>query len=59
MASIERNGKVGREQLLDMVFRAYDSAISELIRAGKVRVEKSPENESHLDMYVCAKLKTQ
>ena len=57
MASIERHGSLGREQLLDMVFRAYDKAISDLIGSGKVIVEKSPQNESHLDTFVCAERK--
>ena len=59
MGSISRHGKMGREQLLDMVFRAYDAAISELILSGKVKVEKAPDNESHLDVFVCAKHNTQ
>ena len=54
LASIRTHGRLGREQLLDMVFRAYDKAMSDLIRSGKVLVEKSPENESHLDIFVCA-----
>lgn len=59
MASITRHGRLGREQLLDMVFRAYDKAIGELIGSGKVIVEKAPQNESHLDIFVCAKIKRQ
>lgn len=54
LASIRSHGRLGREQLLDMVFRAYDTAITDLVRSGKVVVEKSPENESHLDIFVCA-----
>jgi hypothetical protein len=57
MASISRRGRMGREQLLDMVFKAYDRAMADLVRSGKIVVEKSPENESHLDMFVCAKMK--
>ena len=57
MASIERHGRLGREQLLDMVFRAYDKAISDLIGSGRVIVEKAPRNESHLDTFVCAEMK--
>lgn len=57
MASIARQGRLGREQLLDMVFRAYDKAISELIRSGDVTVVKSPHDESHLDVFVCGKAK--
>lgn len=52
MGSILLHGRIGREQLLDMVFRAYDKAISELIHAGKVIVEEAPRSESHLDMFV-------
>ena len=47
-----KHGRVGREQLLDAVFRTYDKAMSELINSGKVVVEKAPQNESHLDMFV-------
>ena len=59
MASISLHGKMGREQLLDMVFRAYDNAISELIGSGKFIVEKAPQNESHLDVFVAAEIKWQ
>jgi hypothetical protein len=52
MAAISLNGRIGREQLLDMVFRAYDKAIAELVRSGRVIVEKSPLDESHLDIFV-------
>jgi hypothetical protein len=52
MASISSRGEMGREQLLDMVFRAYDAAINELIKSGKVAVKKAPRNESHLDLFV-------
>lgn len=55
MAFIAKHERVGREQMLDAVFRTYDQAMSELIAAGKVVVEKSPENESHLDMFVAAR----
>lgn len=54
VAFITKHGRVGREQLLDAVFRTYDKAMSELIHSGKVVVEKSPQNESHLDMFVLA-----
>jgi len=54
MAFIGEHGRVGREQLLDAVFRTYDKAISELINSGLVIVEKAPWNESHLDMFVLA-----
>lgn len=54
MAFIARHGRVGREELLDAVFRTFDTAISELIHSGKVVVEKAPQNESHLDMFVMA-----
>ena len=54
MAFLAKHGRVGREQLLDAVFRTYDKALSELIQSGKVVVEKAPQNESHLDMFVAA-----
>lgn len=57
MTAIKLNGRIGREQLLDMVFRAYDKAIAELVRSGKVVVEKSPQDESHLDIFVAAEAK--
>lgn len=52
MALIAKQGRVGREQLLDTVFRTFDKAISELIHSGRVIVEKAPHSESHLDMFV-------
>ena len=55
MDFLTRHGRVGREQLLDAVFRTYDKAMSELVLSGKVIVEKAPQNESHLDMFVVAK----
>jgi hypothetical protein len=54
MDFLTRHGRVGREQLLDAVFRTFDGALSELIRSGKIVVEKAPQNESHLDMFVLA-----
>ena len=54
MAFISKRGRIGREQLLDAVFRTFDKAISELIHSGKIVVEKAPENESHLDIFVMA-----
>ena len=54
MALITKQGRVGREQLLDAVFRNFDKVISELVQSGKVVVEKAPQNESHLDVFVLA-----
>jgi hypothetical protein len=54
VAFITKHGCVGREQLLDAVFRTYDKAMSELIHSGKIIVEKAPQNESHLDIFVMA-----
>jgi hypothetical protein len=56
LAFIAKHGRVGREQLLDAVFRTFDRAISELVHSGKVVVEKAPQNESHLDTFVMAEL---
>jgi hypothetical protein len=52
VAYISLHRQLGREQLLEMVFRAYEQAISDLILSGRVVVEKSSLNESHLDMFV-------
>lgn len=52
VAFLTIHGRVGREQLLDAVFRSYDEAMSELLHSGKVIVEKSPQNDSHLDVFV-------
>lgn len=52
MAFIARHGRVGREQLLDAVFRTCDTAISELVDSGHIVIEKAPWNESHLDIFV-------
>lgn len=54
MAFITKHGTVGREQLLDAVFRNFDKAISELVHSGKVVVVKDPHNESHLDIFALA-----
>lgn len=54
MTFIAKHGRVGREQLLDAVFRMYDKAMAELVASGKVIVEKSEQNESHLDTFVMA-----
>lgn len=56
MAFITKHGRVGREQLLDVVFRNFDAAISELVHSGRLVVEKAPHNESHLDTFVLAEL---
>ena len=52
MACICQHKRIGREQLLDLVFRAYDGALTELIRSGEVAVERAPHNESHMDILV-------
>jgi hypothetical protein len=52
MGFITKHGRVGREQLLDAVFRTFDRAISELVRSGKIVVEEAPNRESHLDMFI-------
>jgi hypothetical protein len=54
MAFIAKRKRVGREQVLDAVFRMYDTAIAELIASGRIVVETSPQNESHLDVFVAA-----
>lgn len=54
MNFLAKHRRVGREQLLDAVFRTYDKAMSDLIQSGKVIVEKAPQNESHLDIFVVA-----
>lgn len=54
MAFITKHGRVGREQLLDAVFRHFDTVVSELVQSGKVVIERAPENESHLDVFVLA-----
>jgi hypothetical protein len=56
MTFVTRHGRVGREQLLDFVFRNLDDAISQLVRSGRLVVEKAPHDESHLDMFVIAEL---
>ena len=54
MDLITGHQRIGREQLLSVVFEAYDRALLELVESGRVLVETAPLNESHLDTLVAA-----